>query len=141
MVIMTKAIVIRAGIESSSQLKLRRASTLDIIKDKDSRKLGSAARAAFPAPEQTVNQSTKLATPSGLPLVFFNNLADHGMLGINPGSCIPLAGVNSKPEQSNQHGSPVHETGPIHIRRANNCVNNFSTNDRVLMDLLEITSC
>jgi hypothetical protein len=67
-------------------------------------------------------------------------LTDHGMLGINLWSFEPLVGINGKPEQSNQHGTPIHKTGPIHIGRANNSVNHFYTYERALKDLLEVTS-
>jgi glucose-6-phosphate 1-dehydrogenase len=59
------------------------------------RKLDSATRAAL---QRTINQLTKLVIYLSLPPEFFDNLADHGMLGINPWSFKPLAGVNSKPE-------------------------------------------
>jgi hypothetical protein len=67
-------------------------------------------------------------------------LTDHGMLGINPWSFVPFAGINGKPEQSNQHGTSVHKTGPVHIFRANNSVNNFYACERALKDLLEVAS-
>ena len=47
------------------------------------------------------HQLTKLVIYLGLTAEFFENLADHGMLGIDPWSFKPLAAVNSKPEQSN----------------------------------------
>lgn len=71
---------------------------------------------------------------------FFNNLADHGMPGINLWSFEPLTGVNGKPEKSKQHGKPVHKTGPVHIGSANDSVNNFSVDDRAFKDLLKVTS-
>jgi len=45
-----------------------------------------------------MNQSIKPAIYSSLPPEFFINLADHGVLGVNPWSFEPLAGVNGKPE-------------------------------------------
>jgi len=55
------------------------------------------------------NQTFRLFVPQGIPIDqtrnylsltagFYDNLADHGMLGINPRSFKPLASINSKPE-------------------------------------------
>lgn len=86
---------------------------------------------------ESKNRTSKF---SNLPPEFFDNLADHGMLGINPWSFVPLAGINGKPEQSNQHGTSIHKTGPVHIGRANNSVNGLYAYERAFKDLLEVTS-
>ena len=48
--------------------------------------------------EEEMHLLIKPAIYSSLRPEFFNNLADHGMLSINPWSFEPLAGVNGKPE-------------------------------------------
>jgi hypothetical protein len=70
-----------------------------------------------------MNQAIKSAIYSNLLPEVIDNLANHGMFNINPWSFVPLAGINGKPEQSNQHGTSIHKTGPVHIDRANNSVN------------------
>ena len=108
--------------------------------NKDNRNLASAAHASIGPLESTMNQASESAIYSNLPPEIFDNLADHSMLDINPRSFVPLAGINGKPEQSNQHGTSIHKTGPVHIHRANNSVNNHYACERVLQDLLEVTS-
>lgn len=135
-----EALVITARAGSSVLFKLRKVRTVCITKNRGNRNLGSAAHASIRLLESSMNQAIEPTICSNLPSKFFDNLANHGMLDINPWSFVPLAGINGKPEQSNQHRTSIHKTGPGHIARANNSVNNLYAYESVLKDLLELTS-